>query len=42
MWGTPVKASMLSVDFIDSLGITANKITVLQDNAADPSDSNFI
>ena len=42
VWGTPVKASMLSVDFIDSLGITANKITVLQDNTADPSDSNKI
>ena len=33
---------MLSVDFINSLGITANKITVLQDNTADPSDSNKI
>ena len=33
---------MLSVDFIDSLGITANKITVLQDNTADSSDSNKI
>ena len=33
---------MLSVDFIDSLGITANKITVLQNNTADPSDSNKI
>ena len=28
IWGTPVKASMLSVDFIDSLGITAEKITI--------------
>lgn len=32
VWGTPVKASMLSVDFIDSLGITTKKITVRQDN----------
>ena len=32
VWGTPVKASMLSVDFIDSLGITAKKITVLDKN----------
>ena len=37
MWGTPVKASMLSVDFIDSLGITTKKITVRQDNANDKS-----
>ena len=28
IWSTPVKASMLSVDFIDSLGITAEKITI--------------
>ena len=37
VWGTPVKASMLSVDFIDSLGITTKKITVRQDNANDKS-----
>lgn len=33
VWGTPVKASMLSVDFIDSLGITAKKITVTDSNS---------
>ena len=37
VWGIPVKASMLSVDFIDSLGITTKKITVRQDNANDKS-----
>ena len=42
VWGTPVKASMLSVDFIESLDITTKKITVLQDNTAAPSDSNKI
>ena len=42
VWGTPVKASMLSADFIESLDITTKKITVLQDNTAAPSDSNKI
>ena len=42
VWGTPTKASMLSIDFIDSLGITAKKITVLNDNTAEESATNPI
>lgn len=30
---------MLSIDFIDSLGITAKKITVKRDNSKEPSNS---
>lgn len=33
---------MLTVDFINSLGITAKKITVLQDNSKESNDSNPI
>lgn len=33
---------MLSADFINSLGITAKKITVLQDNSAEGSAENPI
>lgn len=33
---------MLSIDFINSLGITAKKITVLQDNSKESNDSNPI
>ena len=33
---------MLSIDFIDSLGITAKKITVKRDNSKEQSNSNPI
>lgn len=40
--GAPSKSTMLDVDFINALGITAKKITVLQDNTTGESDDNRI
>lgn len=41
-WSDVVENSMMTVDFINSLGITAKKITVLKDNSKESNDSNPI
>lgn len=43
-YGTPSKSTMLDVDFINALGITAKKITVLKNNeaASDPNTNPII